>query len=151
MLVIRFSRVGKRNHAQYRIVVAEKSFPVKGKFIEQLGSYDPHQKTVNLEEDKIKDWISKGASCSDSVHNLLIKEGMLKEKKKRSHASKKKGKDGEDESKEEDKKAEVKKDEGETSVEDVKKEEAEKSESKEGKKEEPSSAETSEDRKEDSK
>ncbi len=87
MLIIRFSRTGKRNHAQYRIVVAEKSAPVKGKFVEQLGSYDPHLKTVALKEDRIKDWIAKGASCSDSVHNLLVEEGVLKEDKRKNMAS----------------------------------------------------------------
>ncbi len=44
MLVIRFSRVGKRNHAQYKVVVAEKSAPIKGRFVEQVGSYNPHLK-----------------------------------------------------------------------------------------------------------
>ncbi len=82
MLKIRFSRVGKRNHAQYRLVLAEKSFPVKGKFLEILGNYDPHLKTVNLEEERIKFWIGKGAKCSDSVHNLLVTKGVIMGKKR---------------------------------------------------------------------
>ena len=44
MLKIRLSRIGKKGHAQYRIVVAEKSSPIKGKSVEQIGNYDPHTK-----------------------------------------------------------------------------------------------------------
>lgn len=82
MLIIRFSRVGKRNHAQYRVVLAEKSFPIKGKFVEILGSYNPHSKEVNLREDRIKYWLEKGTSCSDSVFNFLIEKGIIKDKKR---------------------------------------------------------------------
>lgn len=42
-----------------------------------LGSYDPHMKKVILKEEKIKYWISKGAQTSDTVHNLLVKNGVL--------------------------------------------------------------------------
>lgn len=82
MLVIRFSRVGKRNHAQYKIVVAEKSAPIKGRFVEQLGSYDPHMKQAMIKENRIKYWIDQGAQVTDSVWNLLVREGVLKGGKK---------------------------------------------------------------------
>jgi len=81
MLVIRFSRVGKKNHAQYRLVLAEKSYPIQGKFIEHLGSYDPHQKKAKVNKERINYWLDKGAQCSDSVHNLLIREGVIKGEK----------------------------------------------------------------------
>ena len=81
MLIIRYRRVGKRNHAQYKLVVAEKSFPVKGKFVEVLGSYDPHSKEAVLKEDRIKYWISVGAQCSDSVHNLLLSKKLIEGQK----------------------------------------------------------------------
>ncbi len=97
MLKIRFSRVGKKSHAQYRLVLAEKSFPVKGKFLEILGNYDPHLKTVNLEEDRIKFWIEKGAKCSDSVHNLLVMKGVIKGKKRFIPIRPRKNKKGEEE------------------------------------------------------
>lgn len=83
MLVIRYRRVGKRNHAQFKIVVAEKSFSVKGKFIETLGSHDPHSKETILKEDRIRHWIGVGAQCSDSVHNLLVSRGLIKSKKRK--------------------------------------------------------------------
>ncbi len=82
MLVIRFSRKGRRNRAFYRIVLAEKSFPVQGRFIETLGSYDPSTKETILKEDRIKHWLEKGASCSDTVFNLLVKKGVIEAKKR---------------------------------------------------------------------
>ncbi len=83
MLTIRYQRIGKKNHAQYKIVVAEKSFSVKGKFVESLGSYDPHSKETILKEDRIKHWLEVGAQCSDSVHNLLVSKGLVEGKKRK--------------------------------------------------------------------
>ncbi len=83
MIIIRFSRVGKKGHAQYKVVLAEKSYPVQGKFIEQLGSYDPHKKEAVLKTDRVKYWIEKGAACSDSAHNLFVREGLVKEEKRK--------------------------------------------------------------------
>ncbi len=81
MLNIRFSRVGKRNHAQYKLVVAEKTAPIKGKFVEQLGSYDPHTKELIVKNERVKYWISQGAGCSTTVHNLLVKKGIIEGEK----------------------------------------------------------------------
>lgn len=83
MLIIRFSRTGRKNRAHFSVVLTEKSFPVKGKFIEKLGSYNPHSKEAVLDVDAIKSWIEKGASLSGSVHNLLLKEGVIKGEKKK--------------------------------------------------------------------
>lgn len=83
MIIIRFSRVGKKGHAQYKVVLAEKSYPVQGKFIEQLGSYDPHKKEAVLKTDRITYWIGEGAACSDSVHNLFVREGLIKADKRK--------------------------------------------------------------------
>lgn len=121
MLVIRFSRVGKKNYAQYRLVLAEKSYPIQGKFIEHLGSYDPHQKKAKVDKERINYWLEKGAQCSDSVHNLLIREGVIKGEKRVLKIGKKK-KSGEGEEVEgEEKKEEVKESVDERS-EDIKKE-----------------------------
>ncbi len=83
MIIIRFSRVGKKGHAQYKVVLAEKSYPVQGKFIEQLGSYDPHKKEAVLKTERIEYWIGKGAACSDSAHNLFVREGLIKAPKRK--------------------------------------------------------------------
>ena len=82
MLVIRFNRVGRHNHAQYRIVVQEKSKAPSGKHIAIVGSYDPHSKQTILKEDEIKNFIANGAQPSDSVYNLLIKNGVIKGEKR---------------------------------------------------------------------
>ncbi|MDD3487446.1 MAG: 30S ribosomal protein S16 [Candidatus Moranbacteria bacterium] len=78
MLKIRLTRRGKKNKAFYRLVVAEHTAPIKGKFVEVLGFVNPHTKEKNLKEDRIKYWIGNGAQCSDSVHNLLVASEIVK-------------------------------------------------------------------------
>jgi len=58
--------------------VAEHTSPIKGRFLEALGFLNPHTKEKNLKADRIKSWIGKGAQCSDTAHNLLVKEGILR-------------------------------------------------------------------------
>lgn len=94
MLIIRLSRVGKRNYAQYKIVVAEKTAPVKGKFVEQVGSYDPHSKKAVLKEDRIKHWLSNGAACSDTVYNLLVGNKIIDGEKRSVPMKAKKSEEG---------------------------------------------------------
>ncbi len=105
MLVIRFNRVGRHNHAQYRIVVQEKSKAPLGKHVAIVGSYDPHSKQTILKEDEIKNFIANGAQPSDSVYNLLVKNGVIKGKKRAVKLPEKKVEEkedaGEDENKEE--------------------------------------------------
>lgn len=82
MLVIRFNRVGRHNHAQYRIVVQEKAKAPSGKHLAIVGSYDPHSKQTVLQEDKIKEFLANGAQPSNSVYNLLVKNGVIKGEKR---------------------------------------------------------------------
>lgn len=82
MLTIRFSRVGRRNKAQFRIVLQQHTAAPTGRHVAVLGSYDPHQKIAVLKADKIKEWIAKGAQVSNSVYNLFIKEGVIEGKKR---------------------------------------------------------------------
>ena len=82
MLIIRFYPVGKKHQRSFRIVVTEKSSSVKGKFLELLGSYNPHLKKANLNKERINYWILKGAKVSDSVWNLLIRENVIKGEKR---------------------------------------------------------------------
>ncbi|MEY2985930.1 MAG: hypothetical protein RJB24_159 [Candidatus Parcubacteria bacterium] len=77
MLRIRLSRVGKKNTPIYKVVVAEKTRPVKGKFIESLGMYNPGNKDNTLNAERIKYWISVGAQPSQTVHNLLVKNNII--------------------------------------------------------------------------
>jgi small subunit ribosomal protein S16 len=82
MLVMRLSRVGRRNHTQYRIVVQEKSKAPTGKHLAIVGSYDPHLKNVVLKEERIKEFLAQGTQPSDSVHNLLVSHGIIKGEKR---------------------------------------------------------------------
>ncbi len=116
MLVIRFSRTGKRNKAQFRIVVQEHSVAPKGRHTEIVGSWNPHSKQGVFKKERIEYWISQGAQISDSVHNLLVKQGVINDAKRAIRLTAKKGEDaGEDkgdekiETKKEDKKVEEKK------------------------------------------
>lgn len=78
MLVLRLQRTGRRNNPAFRLVVTEKSAPVKGKVKEYLGHYlptrNPH--VFEFKEERITHWISKGAQPSDTVARLLHKAGM---------------------------------------------------------------------------
>ncbi len=77
MLKIRLTRRGKRNKAFFRLVVAEHTSPIKGKFIEVLGFFNPHTKEKSLKSERVKYWLEKGAQCSDSAHNLLVSAGIV--------------------------------------------------------------------------
>src|SRR4030042_4809870 len=78
MLKIRLTRRGKKNKAFYRIVVAEHTAPIKGRFLEALGYFNPHSKEKSIKADRVKYWLEKGAQCSDTAHNLLVREGIIK-------------------------------------------------------------------------
>lgn len=83
MLVIRLQRTGRRNAPAYRIVVAEKTAPVKGRSVEVLGHYLPTRETPVVECDtaKASEWIKKGATPSDTVARLLSKNGVKEAEK----------------------------------------------------------------------
>jgi small subunit ribosomal protein S16 len=79
MLVIRLIRTGKRNAASFRVILVEKTAsPKTGKFLEILGNYNPRLKELNLKKDRIKHWLAQGVKTSDTVHNLLVKDGIIK-------------------------------------------------------------------------
>ena len=73
MVRIRLRRIGSKGKAFYKIIVADQRSPQKGKYIEEVGTYDPHTNpaSINLMEDKISDWISKGAQPSESVYKIF--------------------------------------------------------------------------------
>jgi len=83
MLTIRLNRVGKKNKAQFRVVLQEHTVAPGGRHVEVLGSYNPHSKEVSLNEEKITYWISKGAQPSDTVHNMLVSKGLIKDEKRK--------------------------------------------------------------------
>lgn len=82
MLKIRLQRIGRINLPSYRVVVTEHArAPQTGNFVERLGSYNPRTKERVLNADRIKYWLSVGAQPSDTMHNMLITEGIIKGKK----------------------------------------------------------------------
>ncbi|MBP6889701.1 MAG: 30S ribosomal protein S16 [Candidatus Moranbacteria bacterium] len=83
MLTIRFNRVGKKNQVSFRIALQEKTQAPGKRHIEMLGSYDPHKKGSVLKKERILHWMSLGAQLSDSVYNLLVREGVVSAEKKR--------------------------------------------------------------------
>ncbi|MDZ7798903.1 MAG: 30S ribosomal protein S16 [Patescibacteria group bacterium] len=90
MLVIRLSRRGKKKQPIFRFIISEKTKDTQADYLEALGFYNPHSKEIKLKEERIKYWIDKGATLSDSVNNLLIKEGVIKGKKRVKGTRKKK-------------------------------------------------------------
>lgn len=79
MLTIRLQRTGRKNHSNFRVVVAEKTSHVSKKFLEVLGSYNPHKKELSLKNaERLQYWISKQVQLSPTVNNLLIEKGLLK-------------------------------------------------------------------------
>jgi len=82
MLIIRLQRVGRRNHAEFRVVLTEHTRGPKANYIEALGHYNPHTDAVQIDGEKVREWISKGAQVSDTVHNLLVSQKIIKGDKK---------------------------------------------------------------------
>ena len=76
---IRMRRMGSKRKPFYRIVVADSRMPRDGRFIEEVGYYNPltNPDEVKLEEDMIFEWLEKGAQPSDTVRSLLSKAGLM--------------------------------------------------------------------------
>ncbi|MBI2063903.1 MAG: 30S ribosomal protein S16 [Candidatus Yanofskybacteria bacterium] len=81
MLKIRLQRIGKRGQAYFRVVVTEHTQKPKGQYLELLGSYDPHKNEMNVNAEKVKHWLSKGAKMSETVNNLLVGRGVIEGEK----------------------------------------------------------------------
>jgi len=79
MVAIRLSRIGKKNHPTFRVIVSDKKKDTHGTALEIVGTVNPHTSpaTVVLNADRIKHWLSVGAQPSDTVHNLLVEHGVI--------------------------------------------------------------------------
>ena len=79
MVKIRLRRMGSKKNPFYRIVVADSRYPRDGRFIEEVGYYDPMKEPVVLkvDEDKVKNWLEKGAQPTETVKALLVKNGVI--------------------------------------------------------------------------
>ena len=76
---IRLNRMGAKKNPFYRIVVADSRAPRDGRFIEILGNYDSTKEPaiINVDEEKVLDWMNKGAQPTDTVKSLLKKQGIM--------------------------------------------------------------------------
>ncbi len=79
MVKIRLRRMGAKKAPFYRIVVADSRYPRDGRFIEEIGTYDPLKEPaeVKVDAERAKDWIKNGAQPTDTVKSLLKKAGVL--------------------------------------------------------------------------
>ena len=76
---IRLRRIGAKKAPFYRVVVADSRYPRDGRFIEEIGYYDPTKDPaiVNIDAEAAKKWIGNGAQPTDTVKALLKKNGVL--------------------------------------------------------------------------
>ncbi|MCF6515083.1 30S ribosomal protein S16 [Lactobacillus sp. S2-2] len=88
---IRLKRMGSKKRPFYRIVVADSRSPRDGRFIENVGTYNPllESDKVTLEEESIMNWLQNGAQPSDTVRNILSDAGIMKKLHEAKLASKK--------------------------------------------------------------
>ena len=79
MVKIRLRRMGAKKNPYYRIVVADSHFPRDGRFIEEIGTYDPNKEPseIKIDAEKAKQWIANGAQPTDTVRGLLKKANVL--------------------------------------------------------------------------
>lgn len=76
---IRLRRMGAKKRPFYRVVVADSRSPRDGKFIEEIGYYDPSTTpaTINIDEEKAMKWLADGAKPSDTAKSLFQKQGIM--------------------------------------------------------------------------
>ena len=79
MVKIRLKRIGAKKAPFYRVVVADSRYPRNGRFIEEIGSYNPltEPAQISIDGEKAKAWISKGAQPTETVKALLKKSGIV--------------------------------------------------------------------------
>ena len=79
MVKIRLRRMGAKKAPFYRIVVADSRYPRDGRFIEEIGTYNPltDPASVNVNAGRAQEWIKKGAQPTDTVRGILKKAGVL--------------------------------------------------------------------------
>ena len=80
MVKIRLRRMGAKKSPFYRIIVADSRSPRDGRFIEEVGYYNPMTEPVTLkvEEEKVQKWLASGAQPTENVKSLLTKSGIIK-------------------------------------------------------------------------
>jgi small subunit ribosomal protein S16 len=89
LVKIRLKRMGAKKRPFYRLVVADSRSPRDGRFIEEIGFYDPlpNPAKVQIDADKVREWMRRGARPSDVARKLLEREGILQRSAQSRHAA----------------------------------------------------------------
>lgn len=76
---IRLKRIGAKKNPYYRVVVADSRSPRDGKFIEEIGTYDPMKEPaeVKIDAEKVGTWLKNGAQPTETVRSLFVKSGII--------------------------------------------------------------------------
>ncbi len=84
MLKIRLKRTGRKGQPHYRVVVMQSSSPRDGKTVDEIGYYNPrmHPTKFEIDEEKAKAWLSKGAQPTDTIAQFFVKSGLVKSLKR---------------------------------------------------------------------
>ena len=82
MLKIRLTRKGDKKAPFYRIIVADSRSPRDGRFVDQVGTYNPltNPAEIKVDAEKVKQWIANGAQPTDTVRAILANEGIIEKK-----------------------------------------------------------------------
>ena len=80
MVKIRLKRMGAKKAPFYRVVVADSRYPRNGRFIDEIGTFDPKTEpsTINIDAEKAQKWLGNGAQPTDTVKELLKISGIIK-------------------------------------------------------------------------
>ena len=80
MVKIRLTRLGSKKNPFYRVVVADSRYPRDGRFIDEIGTYDPltNPSTIKIDAEKAAKWLANGAQPTDTVKELLKISGITK-------------------------------------------------------------------------
>ncbi len=78
MVKLRLKRMGAKKQPSYRIVAADSRAPRDGRFIEEVGFYNPRSNEVKVNEEAALRWLTNGAQPTDTVRSILSKEGIMK-------------------------------------------------------------------------
>jgi small subunit ribosomal protein S16 len=82
MLAIKLKRIGKKNQPSYRIIVAEKRSKVNGRFVEDLGWFNPLNNQSKINKERVDYWIKNGAQPTHSILTLFKKSDIMNRTKK---------------------------------------------------------------------
>ena len=90
MLAIKLKRIGKKHQPSYRLIVTEKRHKLVGRYVEDLGWFNPLLNKKEFNAERIAHWLKIGAQPTDTVHNLLVTAGLIKAAKRQVHKKTKK-------------------------------------------------------------